>query len=73
MWCLDPADRAGLGPHLFVHARHLRIRIDSSPLFALIRGVDGKVTAKFAVLSDQIWSFWFGTVAAVPALEEHHQ
>ena len=35
--------------------------------------VDGKVTAKFAVLSDQIWSFWFGTVAAVPALEEHHQ
>ena len=39
MWCLDPADRAGLGPHLFVRARHLRIRIrNSSPLFALIRG-----------------------------------
>jgi hypothetical protein len=43
-----------------VHARYLRIRIrDSSPLFALIRGVDGKVTAKLVVPRYEILWFWF--------------
>jgi hypothetical protein len=35
----DARHTCGTLVHLFVHARHLRIRIrDSSPLFALIRG-----------------------------------